>query len=409
MKKIILFLCFWAFTVAVFSQKKSLEYSFYGFMRGDLYCNSRSNTEVVDGLFYLYPNDIAEDGAGKDMNAMANGSFYTFTTRLGMDMKMPDLGSAKTSAKIETDFGGTTNLNFMLRLRQAYIKFDWDKGSSLLLGQTWHPLFGDIAPDILNLSTGSPFQPFNRSPMINYQYRSGGLKLTAAAVYQLIYASIGPDGRNEKYIKDGVMPEFYAGVDYVIGGFAVGGGADFISLRPRLRSAGSDGKTYGVDERVNALSWDIHAAFKTKYFRIAAKSVLADNQTHNTMLGGFGVTSVDKVTGKQDYVPFRHSTSWLNIVYGDKVQTGFFAGYTKNLGTSKSLVSTDKLYGMGLNIDRLSNYSIFLRYALNDWRLGLEYTLTTAWYGVNDLSNGKVRDTHDVSNHRLEAVFMYYF
>jgi len=233
--------------------------------------------------------------------------------------------------------------------------------------------------------------------------------LTAAAVYQLIYASIGPDGRNEKYIKDGVMPEFYAGVDYVIGGFAVGGGADFISLRPRLRSAGSDGKTYGVDERVNALSWDIHAAFKTKYFRIAAKSVLADNQTHNTMLGGFGVTSVDKVTGKQDYVPFRHSTSWLNIVYGDKVQTGFFAGYTKNLGTSKSLVSTDKLYGMGLNIDRLSNYSIFLRYALNDWRLGLEYTLTTAWYGVNDLSNGKVRDTHDVSNHRLEAVFMYYF
>jgi hypothetical protein len=127
------------------------------------------------------------------------------------------------------------------------------------------------------------------------------------------------------------------------------------------------------------------------------------------MLGGYGVTKIDARTGEQEYTPFRHSTSWINLVYGTKYKGGFFAGYTKNLGTSKGLVDADKLYGSGLNIDRFVNLSFSFRYALPHWTAGVGYTLATAWYGATDLSNGKVVRTHDVSNHRLESIFIYSF
>ncbi|MDR1380702.1 MAG: hypothetical protein LBJ47_04395 [Tannerella sp.] len=409
MRKFILFSCCAALFCGVCAQKKNFDYSFYGFVRGDLYYNSRSNVEVVDGLFYLYPRDVRPDSDGKDLNATPASSFYSFTTRLGVNMKGPDVGAAKTSANIESDFGGTTDINFMLRLRRAYVKLDWDGGSSLLLGQTWHPLFGEVVPDVLNLATGAPFQPFNRSPQIRYQFRKNTLTLTTAAIYQLVYTSTGFNGKSEQYLKDGVLPELYLGADCKRGGFLVGAGIDMISLKPRLGVIREDGQMFRVNERVTSLSYDLHAGYTGANLRVSGKTVLASNQTHNVMLGGFGVTEIDSRTGEQKYTPFRHSTSWLNVVYGQKYQAALFAGYTKNLGTSERLVGTDKLYGMGLDIDRFTNLSLSLRYVLPHWFVGVGYTLATAWYGTTVLSDGKVTDTHDVTNHRIESVFTYFF
>ena len=404
----ILLLCCVTVFFTANSQKKNFDYSVYGFVRGDLYYNSRSNVEVVDGLFYIYPKDNLFDADGKDLNGKPSSSFYTFTTRLGVNIKGPDIGSVKTSANIESDFGGTTDISFMLRLRQAYLKFDWQSGSSLLLGQTWHPLFGDVVPNVLNLATGAPFQPFNRSPQINYQFRKGGLKLTTSAIYQLIYTSVGPDGKSEKYQKDGVLPELYAGVDYSTGNFLAGAGVDMISLKPRLQSV-LDNKTYSVDERITSFSYDLHARYSKNKLYLAGKTILSANQTHNVMMGGFGVSCIDCCTGKQNYTPFRHSTSWLNIVYGKKYQGSLFAGYTKNLGTAESLVSAGKIYGLGLGIDQSTNFSLSMKYNLQNLTLGLGYTLATAWYGETRLSDGKVINTHDVSNHRIESIFIYNF
>ena len=390
------------------SQNNKFDYSFYGFVRGDLYYNSRSNMEVVDGLFYLYPKDISPDADGKDLNGKPSSSFYTFTTRLGMNIKGPDIGSAKSSANIESDFGGTADITFMFRLRQAYIKLDWQKGSSLLLGQTWHPLFGEVVPNVLNLATGAPFQPFNRSPQINYQYRTGGIKLTTSAIYQLVYTSVGPDGKSEKYLKDGILPELYVGIDYSKGGFIAGVGVDMISLKPRQQSVVNN-NIYSVNERITSFSYELHAKYTHNKFLLSGKTLLSSNQTHNVMLGGFGVSEIDSRTGKQDYTPFRYSTSWLNFVYGKKYQGSIFAGYSKNLGTSESLVSADKIYSMGAGIDQLTNLSLSIKYVLPHWNFALGYTFATAWYGETRLSDGKIINKHDVSNHRVESIFMYLF
>ena len=68
----------------------------------------------------------------------------------------------------------------VVRLRHAYLNLDWGT-SALLLGQTWHPLYGDVAPQILNLNMGAPFQPFSRAPQIRYRYKTGDIQITGAA------------------------------------------------------------------------------------------------------------------------------------------------------------------------------------------------------------------------------------
>ncbi|RHJ92168.1 DcaP family trimeric outer membrane transporter [Parabacteroides bouchesdurhonensis] len=408
MKRLILVLI----TVSIFlfsvsAQRKNFTYKFYGFVRGDLFYNTRANMAPVDGNFYLYPLDVKPDADGKDLNAVPNGSFYTFTTRLGIDVTGPDIGKARTSAKVETDFGGFSGNTTVLRVRQAYVALDWGK-SNVTIGQTWHPLFGAVFPDILNLSTGAPFQPFNRSPQLRYQYRTNGWNLTASALWQLQYLSSGPNGMSEDYIKNSCVPEFYIGADYSANNWLLGAGGHLISLKPRT-SAEWQGKIYKVNERMTALSYEAHLKYTGKNYTFAAKSLMASCLDHTALIGGYGISAINPANGEQEYTPFRHSTTWVNFTYGQKWKPALFLGYTKNMGTNKSLVTPTTVYGMGLDIDQLLSANINLSYNLPHWQIGLEYSASVAWYGTIDSGSGKVKDTHSVTNHRILGLVMYYF
>ena len=107
-----------AASAGVMAQKEGFGYKFYGQVRTDLFYNSRSNSETVDGLFYMYPKDVAPDADGKDLNAKPDGNFYTLYTRLGVDVTGPTLGKAKTSAKVEVDFRGSGTTYSLSRVFQ---------------------------------------------------------------------------------------------------------------------------------------------------------------------------------------------------------------------------------------------------------------------------------------------------
>ena len=117
-------------------------------------------------------------------------------------------------------------------------------------------------------------------------------------------------------------------------------------------------------------------------------------------------TSTDARTGEQEYSPNRNSSSWLNIAYGKKWKPAVFLGYMKNLGTSDEI---SKMYGTGTNVDQLVSTSAELTYNVPHWKLGVEYNLTSAWYGSMKSSNGKIIDTHSVSNNRLVATVLFMF
>jgi len=418
MKKITLSLMVALFAISGMAQVsigKDFKLKIYGQVRTDIFYNSRANTESVDGLFYSFPKDEKLDANGKDLNGSASSNMYAVYSRMGFDFAGPMIGKAKTSAKIEFDFRGNGNDNLSaLRLRHAYFNFDWGK-SKVLVGQTSHPFFGEVSPQILNLNTGSPFQPFGRAPQIRYRYNEGAFQLQVAALWQSQFKSHGPsatDGTGNSRIqaphKNANIPELAFGVDYKANGWIVGVGVDMLSIVPRTTSFDENKKPwYKVDERLTTVSYEAHLKYQNEKLFFAAKSVLGSNFTHTSMLGGYGIKKEDAKTGEREYTPFRNSSNWINIVYGKKWKPGIFLGYIKNLGTSDDMVSST-VYGTGTNIDKLLTGTFELTYNVPHWKIGAEYNYTSAYYGTTQ-KNGKVTDTHSVGNNRLVLSATYSF
>ena len=398
---------------SVFAQKKGFDYKFYGQVRTDLFYNTRSNSETVDGLFYMYPLDENLDPNGHDLNGVGNGNFYTLYTRLGVDVTGPMLGKAKTSAKVEVDFRGSGTTYSLFRIRHVYFNLDWGK-SALLVGQTWHPLYGDVAPEILNLNMGAPYQPFSRAPQIRYRFTSNNFMLTAA-IWQSQYLSVGPKTnkpgetstrKSQEFMKKSCVPEFYLGVDYKRPGLIAGAGLHVSSITPRTQSETEDA-VYFVNERVTGISGEAHVKYTKENWLVSAKTVLGTNLTQTSTVGGYGITSIDEVTGKQQYSPLRTSSTWVNVAYGKKWRPALFFGYLKNLGATKEVPYG--ALGTGTTLDQLFTGTAELTYNIPHWKFGAEYSLCNAWYGDEFDAKAKAINSHSILNHRIVLVALFQF
>lgn len=412
-KKYLLLAALVGMSAGAMAQKKGFSYKFYGQVRADLFYNTRTNSETVDGLFYMYPLDKLPDADGNDLNDQGNGNLYALYSRVGVDVVGPMLGKARTSAKVEVDFRGSGTSYSLFRLRHAYFNLDWGT-SALLVGQTWHPLYGDVAPEILNLNMGAPFQPFSRAPQVRYRFTRKHFQLTASAIWQSQYLSVGPasdkagetsTSKSQNFIKNSCVPEFYVGMDYRRPELIAGAGVHVSSIRPRTKSVvGSD--TYKVDERVTGVSAEAHLKYTHERFLLSAKSVLGTNLTQTSTVGGYGITSVDPRTGEQTYTPLRTSATWLNVAYGKTWRPALFFGYLKNLGASTEV---SDVLGTGTNLDQLLNATAELTYNRGNWKLGAEYSLCNAWYGDEFSAKAKALSSHTVMNHRVVMTAIYQF
>src|SRR4030065_2733590 len=108
---------------------------FSGFVKTDIFYDSRQSSAsngLREGHFYLFPDNILNDAAGKDLNANPSFHILNIQTRLRGDIAGPDAFGAKTSGAIEAEFFGTNESDLNgFRLRHAYVKLDW-KNISLL-------------------------------------------------------------------------------------------------------------------------------------------------------------------------------------------------------------------------------------------------------------------------------------
>jgi hypothetical protein len=215
-------------------------------------------------------------------------------------------------------------------------------------------------------------------------------------------ASMGPGNtRSREYLRNSKIPELFASLDVHNANSTLGVAIHFMSMVPRLKSD----EGYKVDERVNGITLEAHGRYKKDLLTISAKSFLNQNMNQLNTLGGYGVSSTDPRTGKKEYAPLRISHSWLNIMYGGKWRGGVFFGYLKNLGATKNV---SELVGNGTNVDQLATASAEITYNLPGWKFGLEYNYTTAWYGTPD-AKARVKDTYDVTNHRLLFAALFQF
>lgn len=391
-----------SFSTLLLAQESAIRLKFYGFVRNDIYFNSRQNVESIDGCFHLFPKPI-ELLANKDKNATPQIEMLSVATRLGLDITGQPIFGANSSAKIEADFAGASTTYYMLRIRQAYTKLNWTN-SELLIGQTWHPLFGSVMPTGPSLNAGAPFQPFNRSPQVRFkQNLNSALSLMVAASYQMQYLSQGPAGLSAGYLKNSLVPSIFVGIENKTTYWTSGVGLDVKTIKP-------------AEQKITSLSGMAYTQFVKNKLQIKAKALWGENLSDYLMLSGYGVT--DTIGGSDKYTNFNIGGSWLNIVYGAKIQGGIFLGLSQNFGTNKPLLinttNNYTAYGYGfyagsqLLLDRLVRVAPHVSYNLPNFKLGLEYDFTTAQYGkINQ--NGKIVSPENVDNHRIVASVSYLF
>ena len=411
--------------------EKPSHFKFYGFIRNYFAFDSRESKSGTKDLFYYIPKDEALNAKGEDMNANPTFRFLAITSRVGLDVKDYQFGKTKVGAKIETDFYCMNGNVAVLRLRQAYATLGWDglgkdgkQSTSLKIGQAWHPIAAD-QPYVIDLETGTPFNPFSRTPQVMLDHNfSKNFTLTGGFIWQMQYLSSGPNGASDNYIKYGCTPEFYAGVTFKSNnGFTGRVGVDVLSIKPRWRNSDGD----KVDDRITTVSPYVYAQYSKNAFAVNAKVVYASAGEHFNMLSGYGVTDVNS-DGSWDYAPLHSTASYLSVKYGRKFQVQGMIGHMKNLGTSKSLyedpanpgyTSTDNVYisGNGFhNLNQIIRVTPTVVYNLGKLSFGLEYDITSAQYGkyavdghVNS-SNGLVDgDLHWVTNHRLLGMVKFTF
>jgi len=394
-----------------------IKVEFSGFFRADYWYDSRQIVDAVDGLFLLYPKKPELDANGDDIQAAPNINFLAMATRLRTNIRMPDLFSAKSIIFIEGDFTGmSTAVN--VRLRHAYTKLQWNR-SSLLVGLTWHPLFvNDVFPTVASLNTGAPFQSFNRSPQLTFQQKiADGLALSLSLVYQSDSRSLGPNAApneaSSTYLRNGMLPNLNGNLQFVKGSFTLGGSIDFKSLRPRLFTTSLINPTfkYVTSERINSYSGMLYLKYQTSNLAIKVKGILGQNLYEHLLLGGYAVSSLDSLTGKETYTPSNHLFLFSNITYGKKYQFGLFLGYAKNLGTSNNFVSsTDRIYGRGMDIDYMYRISPTLSYIDDRFQVSTELEYTASAFGdINKDQRGKITNSKITNNYRVLLVVQYSF
>jgi len=418
-KKIVLLISL-TISTFLFADEAVNHMKIYGFIRNDFYFNSRVNTESTDGLFYLYPKPISVNLENVDVNAVPQAVMLSLNTRIGIDLKGTTVFSANSSAKIETDFAGSGSMYFIIRIRHAYFKLNWEK-TELMVGQTWHPLFGNVSPTVLECNTGAPFQPNNRSPQIRVIHNlNSSVSLIGAMAYESQYLSLGPNGASACYLKNAMIPDLFLGTEYKTTHWTSGASLDFKTIKPSI-------------EEISTVTAAVYSQYTNRKFQLKAKSFLGENLTDQQMLSGYGVSGVNPLNGEATYTNFNVISSWINAVYGKTWQVGAFVGLSQNLGTNKNLlansdgkfttygngmydkstlnsqlINTDTGYFEKLMLDRLYRIAPNITYNLPNFNLGIEYDFTSANYGTLQ-NNGRVSNPYTISNHRVIATVSYFF
>jgi hypothetical protein len=415
-------------TSSLYGQEKKEEPKFgitlSGFVKTDLFYDSRQVVTIREGHFLLYPENQKPDLNGKDINSKDHFGILSIQSRITGKITGPDLLKAKTSALIEADFFGNENLNFSdvngLRLRHAFIKLNW-RTTELLAGQYWHPLFiPECFPDVISFNTGAPFQPFSRNPQIRLTQKVKNIKIIISATEQRDFSSNGPDGANPKYLSNSVIPDMNLHLQYSRlwndkNEFLIGAGVEHKKLTPRLFSQsdknlkdGKDSIYYSGDDKVKSFALSAYFKLRLKPLTVKGYGIYGGNLFDNVMLGGYAVKSINEnAQWTYDYTPVKILSLWTEISTNGKIQAAIFGGYTRNLGTNGD--NTGIYYSRGANINYIYRLAPRMIVNLEKVRIAAELEYTSAQYGNADAGGIVNSNLKTLSNLRLLLAFYHFF
>ncbi len=409
-----LFLLFAALTgPALVAQQETRTFGieFSGFVKTDLIFDSRQTVNLREGHFLLYPEPELKSKDNRDINESPSFNMLSIQSRLHGKITGPDALGARTSGAMEAEFFGHSEGDINgFRLRHAFVKLDWES-SSLLVGQTWHPMFiAEMFPGVVSFNTGAPFQPFSRNPQVRFTQAIGGLKIIAVAASQRDFQSYGPESGtgksvlSSKYLRNSVVPDMHIQAQYQGGGHLFGAGADYKIMTPRLTTSTND----KADESIGSMAAIAYAKLDLSPLTLKLEGVYGENLADLLMLGGYAVKSEDAITGAMEYTGIGSYSVWGEVSYGKELEIALFAGYSENLGAKDNIVGT--YYSRGITIDHLYRISPRVQYTTGKVRFAAEVEYTGAAYGIAEGSNkGLIKDPVSVANTRVLGAVYYFF
>lgn len=374
-----------------------------GFVKTDLILDSRQTIGAREGHFMLFPANENLDANGNDLNNITSFNTLAIQSRVTAKMTAPDAFGAKTGGVLEGEFFGTTDADINgFRLRHAFITLKWNS-TTLLVGQTWHPMFiTDVFPQVVSFNTGAPFQPFSRNPQIRISHAVDNFIFIAALCSQRDVTSTGPIGYSTSYLKNAVLPNAHFQLQYNSSNLVAGSGIDYKKLVPRTETV----KKIKTEESVSSYSLIGYLKIKTESADFLFEGVYGGNNTDLMMLGGYGVTQADPVSGVEQYSATKAFSVWTDINFGKDIQPGIFIGYSKNLGSDDEIKGA--IYSRAGNIDNLFRISPRLVFNSGKFRIAAEFEVTSATYGTTD-NYAKVINTKLITNYRgLMGVYLFF-
>lgn len=392
-------------SVAAQQEKPNFGISFSGFVKTDIMYDTRQTVAIREGHFLLYPSPELMDKNNSDINAKSNFNILSIQTRLTGKISAPEAFGAKTSGQLEGEFFGTSEGDVNgFRLRHAFIKFDWAK-SSLLVGQTWHPMFVvEMFPGVVSFNTGAPFQPFSRNPQVRFTYSFDDFKLIFAAMSQRDFQSNGPSGFTSSYLRNSVIPNLHAQVQYSTNCNLAGVGVDFKKLTPRIITS----KNVKTDASVSGFSALVYFRLNLDPVTLKAQGIYGQNIPDLMQIGGYAVKSTDAATGAEAYTTLSNFTVWGEISTGKQTEYALFFGYSEALGAADNIAGA--YYGRATDIENIYRISPRIQFNSEKTRISTEVEFTSAGYGIpNGLNKGKIENVKAVSNLRLLLAFFYFF
>jgi hypothetical protein len=389
-----------SFVQAQEEEKPKYTYTFGGFINYSAFLDTYQSAVSREGEIYLYPLRENLDTLGNDLNESPELEMLSLMTRVFAKVKGPQLFGASTMAHIEGDFLGTDSKYVrQLRLRHAYVRMNWDAGSELTIGHTWHPMFISECFAFTPIwAVGIPFSTLNRSAQIKLGYSlTNELKIYAAAISNGYHRSAGT---TEEMQAKAVIPDLQGQIKYTTDNFFVTLIAGYTELQPRSITAGK----VKTEKTVSSFNSQLAFRITAEAFTINYAAIYGTNLSRFVMLGGYGRIN-DK--DNYDYSSLKTFSTWTDIHTNGKWELGVFGGLTQNLGADKGYVP---LAGRAQDMSQLLTVSPRVKVYEGKMSFALEYRFIAATYGTKFDENYKATETADPTvNNRIAFNMMYKF
>jgi hypothetical protein len=380
-----------------------------GYVRSETFFDTYQSVESRDGEIYYYPKRENLDFSGKDLNKIPQLEMLGLQSRLKITGSGTSALGAKVSGLLESDFTGTAeDYKFLLMLRHALIKLDWNK-TQLLIGQWWHPMFiAEFSPNTVLFANAFAFQPFNRSVQIRVKQNiSSKINVTGALLAHTYHRSKEISGNNSQ--RNSGLPDMHLQLQYgnINALFiAITGGYKF--LKPYL-STTFDNNIYKATKIVGSYDFQVCLGYQFSYLSAKIQGNLGQNMTTYNMIGGYSpIAGTVNERGESDFANITTMSLWSDFeTKGKKIKFGLFAGISNNLGAKDSLAIDERLC-RDSNLKQIFRISPRLYIIQGAIDFGFEYVMTGAVYGT--FIEKSIKDTdHATIDHRFLVSVRYSF